>query len=275
MRGLDAYLQRIGLSGHPDVADVHRAHATSIPFENLDPQGGRAVSLEPADVEAKLVTARRGGYCFEQNLLLAEALRALGAEVDLLLARVRYGAPPDQVRPRSHLVLRVLTAGESWLADVGFGNGTLLEPLAFAPGAEALQAGWALRLTAEGRELVLQREEGGRWLDLYAFSPEPVPRVDVEVSNWFTSTHPGSPFVTGLIVAANDATGRRLTLSDWGELALVERTPEATRRTPVSREDVPHLLAEHFELRGFALDAGGRVVCADARRPEALRPVWK
>jgi N-hydroxyarylamine O-acetyltransferase len=67
----------------------HRAHLTSIPFENLDPWSGRPVSLDLVDVERKLVAERQGGYCFEQNLLLAAALEQLGYEVELLLARAR------------------------------------------------------------------------------------------------------------------------------------------------------------------------------------------
>jgi hypothetical protein len=43
---LDAYLERIGLDGRPSVAQLHRAHLTSIPFENLDPHQGLPVSLE-------------------------------------------------------------------------------------------------------------------------------------------------------------------------------------------------------------------------------------
>src|ERR1700736_6596991 len=135
MFDLDAYLGRIGLEGRPSLAELHRAHATSIPFENLDPRRGVPVSLELEDLERKLVAERRGGYCFEQNLLLKAALEALGAEVDLLLARVRVGAP-GVTRPRSHLVLRVRADGASWHADVGFGLGTLLDPLPFGPGAE-------------------------------------------------------------------------------------------------------------------------------------------
>jgi len=34
---------------------------------------GIPVSLEQADLERKLVASRRGGYCFEHNLLLASA----------------------------------------------------------------------------------------------------------------------------------------------------------------------------------------------------------
>ena len=68
------------------------AHATSVPFENLDVLLGRGVSLADDDVERKLVTDRRGGYCFEQNSLLLRALSALGFEATPLSARVRLQA---------------------------------------------------------------------------------------------------------------------------------------------------------------------------------------
>src|SRR5437764_14945061 len=142
MFDLAAYLERVGLRGRPGLAEVHRAHLAAIPFENLDPHRGVPVSLRLADLQRKLVERRRGGYCFEQNLLLKAALEALGAEVDMMLARVRLGAPPGAVRPRSHLVLRVRTEGATWHADVGFGNGTPMEPLPFGPGKTIEQAGW-------------------------------------------------------------------------------------------------------------------------------------
>jgi len=265
LRDLDAYLERIGLRGRPSPAEVHRAHATSIPFENLDPHAGRPVSLELSDLERKLVAQRRGGYCFEQNLLLKSALEALGARVEPMLARVRSGAPAGTVRPRTHLVLRVHAQGASWLADVGFGAGTLLEPLPFAAGGAHEQSGWHFRLVEEGRELVLQRREGGGWADLYAFLPEPVPHVDIETSNWFTAGHPRSPFVTGLMISTQARDGTRTSLSDWDALALTERTPAGATVTAVSRGQIPSLLAERFGLRGFALDEGGRVVRAIGR----------
>src|SRR5579859_8160323 len=141
MLDLEAYLERIGLSGpprnstaQPSLTEVHRAHVCAIPFENLDPRRGVPVSLELADLERKLVHARRGGYCFEQNLLLKAGLEALGAQVELVLARVRYGRPPGRTSPRTHLVLRVRAGSRDWHADAGFGNGTLLEPIPFGPG---------------------------------------------------------------------------------------------------------------------------------------------
>jgi N-hydroxyarylamine O-acetyltransferase len=257
MLDLAAYLDRIGLSGRPALANVHRAHATAIPFENLDPLRGVAVSLAPEDLERKIVDERRGGYCFEQNLLLKAALEALGAEVEPLLARVRIGSASDAVRPRSHLVLRVRERGMTWHADVGFGRGGLLEPIPFGPRGPYEQSGWRFRVVQDGPELVLQSAAEGRWVDLYGLNPEPVPFVDLETSNWFTCTYPRSPFVTGLIVGVNRSDGTRVALVGWEEINLIEQSPERTATRTVSRQAVPDLLASSFGLPGFAISRDG------------------
>ena len=259
MLDLEAYLERIGLSGRPSIAQVHRAHLSSIPFENLDPHQGLPVSLEMGDLERKLVTERRGGYCFEQNLLLKAALEALGAEVDMFLARMRLSARPRILRARSHLVLRVSENGASWHADVGFPRG-ILEPIPFGPGSTQEQSGWSFRVVEDGSELVLQKLAGDEWVDLYGFVPQPVPLIDVETSNWWTSTHPRSPFVTGLIVGVRGDDGTGALLCDWSELSLSELTPAGTSVTPLERGAVPELLATRFSLPGFSLGADGRLV---------------
>jgi len=217
------------------------------------------ISLAVADSERKLVAERRGGYCFEQNLLLKVALEALGAEVDTFLARVRFGAPPGVMRPRTHLVLRVSAEGSEWHADVGFGRGSLLEPLPFGPGAELEQAGWRFRVIEDGPELVLQTANEQEWVDVYSFLPYPVPLADIETGNWFTSTHPRSPFVTGLIVSIQADDGSRTLLSDWDGLSLTEQTPSAVTTTLVERGDVPELLASRFGLQGFVMGGDGRL----------------
>jgi len=255
----DAYAQRIGVDGRPGLSEIHRAHIVAIPFENLDPHRGVPVSLDPDALHRKLIDERRGGYCFEHNLLLKSALEALGAEVDLMLARVRVGAPPGTIRPRTHLVLRVRAEGREWHADVGFGSGTLLEPIPFGPGEVHEQSGWKFRVVPEGEELVLQTAGGSGWTDLYGFVPEPVPRIDVETSNWFTSTHPRSPFVTGLIVTRHRRDGTRLSLSNWNELAFVTQTPTGSSTSPVELESVPGLLESEFGLPGFSLSGDGRI----------------
>jgi len=250
MLDLDAYLARIGLRGRPDLAQLHRAHAMAIPFENLDPRRGIPVSLELDDLERKLVSHGRGGYCFEQNLLLKAALEALGVAAEMFLARVRVGSPHGRARPRTHLLLGVEADGARWHADVGFGHGTLLEPIPFGPGGEHEQSGWRHRVVEDGPELVLQSAgQSGEWVDLYGFVPDPVPLIDVVTSNWYTSTYPRSPFVTGLVVSAQRPDGTRESLSDWnGGLALTEETPAAVTVVEIDPDAVPELIATRFGL---------------------------
>ena len=81
--------------------------------------------VHPGDVVGrfeKIVTRRRGGYCFEVNGAFAALLRSLGYRVSLLSARV-HG--PSGFGPLSHLALRV-DLDEPWLVDVGFGRNSEL-----------------------------------------------------------------------------------------------------------------------------------------------------
>ena len=94
---LQAYLVRIGYSGdlrptYGTLEGLHLAHATPIPFENLDIFLKRPIRLDLGSLLVKLVQGGRGGYCFEQNLLMLAVLQELGFSVTALAARVRYRA---------------------------------------------------------------------------------------------------------------------------------------------------------------------------------------
>ena len=134
---LGAYFTRIGFNGAraPTLATLralHLAHAQSIAFENLNPLLGWRVALDLASLEEKLVRSRRGGYCYEQNALLAAALRELGFSVTGLAARVLWNVAEDAIRMRSHMLLKVDIDGEPHIADVGFGGLSLTGPLRLA-----------------------------------------------------------------------------------------------------------------------------------------------
>ena len=251
---LDAYLARIGYAGERrpslDVLQaVHEAHATRIPFENLDLMLGRPIRVDLPAIEAKLVRARRGGYCFEHNLLLAAALSALGFGVTLLLARVRVD-PPRAVA-RTHLVLRVRPAdAHDVLADVGFGADGLLRPVPLDPTGTVTVGHWSWRIEREGDIRVMRSARAGRWRDLYAFSLEPQLPVDVEVANHYVSTHPESRFLHTL-TAQRMAPDARWTLRNR-EL-VVDRGDSLETRTLSSREEVLRALADDF---GLPIDAG-------------------
>lgn len=252
LRDLDAYLARIGLHGRPDWMAVHRAHASSIPFENLDPATGTPVSLDPDHVENKLVARRRGGYCFEHNLVFKAALEALGfGAVTPMLARVRAGAGGSGPRPCSHLLLRVTgDDGTWWHADVGFGGDTLLDPIPFGPGPAVEQSGWRYQVVEDGPELVLQMWRDDDWIDLYGFVPEPAELIDIDVANWYTSTNPRSPFVAGIFVAKQFPGMRRTLMArrDMPEAHLTERTPDTVSDQSLPTTDIAGILAAQFGL---------------------------
>lgn len=126
-----AYCARVDVSGPlpPTAATLrrlHHAHMLAVPFENLDIHWGRPIVLEEARLFEKLVTRRRGGFCYEHNGLFAVVLCELGFTVDLLEARVGENPWEDSL-PWDHMTLLV-TLEERWLADVGFGDG-FREPL--------------------------------------------------------------------------------------------------------------------------------------------------
>jgi N-hydroxyarylamine O-acetyltransferase len=264
MLDFDAYLRRIGMDpgGKPAWQAVHRAHVTAIPFENLDSHRGIPVSLEQADLERKLVAGRRGGYCFEHNLLLASALEHMGLKAEPMLARVSVGGAPPETRPAGHLVLRVTDQdGRQWHADAGFGLGTLLDPIPFGPAGVHEQSGWSFQVVEDGEELALRTLGPDGWTDVYSFAPRPAFRIDIEVSNWWTCTNPASPFASALIVSVSHDDGRREALFDFsGPLLTMNSSPDGTETTQAQREAIPSLLAQRFGLPGFGLGPDGRVI---------------
>lgn len=262
---LEEYLNRVGHAGAVEatldtLTSLHRAHLYAIPFENLDIQMGGGVALDAETLQAKLVRRRRGGYCFEHNTLFSLALQSIGFVVQTREARVRQNAA-GAVRPRTHMVLQVRVEGRDWLADVGFGGDGLLEPIAL-DGGSAVQAGVPYRVTPEHSLRVLQRYFAGAWEDLYAVLPDPVYPIDLEAGNWFTSTHPHSPFVLNL-TAQRMIGGTRHILRNL-TYSTARGTEVHTRE--IARAELNPLLREIFgidvgdDVRFRALDGAAQTV---------------
>ncbi|WP_316153844.1 arylamine N-acetyltransferase [Cupriavidus sp. BIC8F] len=273
---LDAWLARLGIAAPPsptlEALDiVLDAHLASIPFENIDPLLRRPVRIELDAVFDKLVTRRRGGYCFELNTLLAAGLGALGYAVTPLAARVRWGVPDDVPTATSHMLLRVEVAHRSYLADVGFGGPT---PYRAMPLSEPADDSFPYRLAPSQPEAAttafhsydLEARGGAGWIKVYRFDLTPQPWIDFVPRNWYVSTHPDSVFLQRLMAARTDG-GTRVTLAD-GDLA--ERAADGTvRRTRLaSPEAVVQALSDRF---GVLLDDDLRRGLADAL-PALLAP---
>lgn len=258
---LTAYLDRIFYAGprRPDLTTLRgvvAAHATSIPFENIDPLLGRGVRLDAAALWGKLVNGRRGGYCFEHNTLLQHALRALGFRVEGFSARVLWGRPEGDPTSRDHMLLRVALPEGEFLADVGFGGLTLTAPLRLELGTEQHTPHEPHRLIDSDGEIELQARLDGRWVSLYRFLPLPQLPVDYEQANWFTATYPESLFTNHLLLARPEP-DRRYALFDR-EFTVRYRDGRAERRNLADAADLAEVLTGCFRIAPAAAerDAG-------------------
>lgn len=227
---LGAYLDRLGYRGpvEPTVqvlTALHRSHLCRIAYEDLDIHLGRPLTLDADAAFDKLVRQRRGGWCFEMNGLLCEALRAVGFDAHLGTGSV--------FRPGDHALVIVGLPGGDWLADVGFGNG-LFDPIPLREGLHQ----------QHGRHYRLRRESNGEWTFVndpvfgpgFRFAPNPTCLRDFAAVNEWLQTSPESGFVRTVVCHRFDEEGRAFTLRD-----AVLRT--VTLR---DRDDTILRSAEHF-----------------------------
>jgi N-hydroxyarylamine O-acetyltransferase len=251
---LDAYFARIGYQGSraptlETLRGLHFAHATSIPFENLDVLSGKVPSLDVAAVQQKHVGAQRGGYCFELNALFSAVLKALGFRVTDLIGRVRWKAPLDAVTARSHRLIRVALPEGVFLADIAFGGLTMTGPLRLETGIEQQTPHEVYRLLPHGEDgaaFELQAKLGPDWASIYSFTLDPQAPVDYEVSNWYTATHPASIFVQHLIVA-RPAADRRHALLNTG-LTIRHKDGRVETRALESVDEIAAALHDYFGI---------------------------
>jgi len=238
------------------------AHVQSIAFENVDPFLGRDVHLDAGSLERKLVHAGRGGYCFEHNLLLEHALRALGYRTTGLAARVLYMQADDALTPRTHMLLRVDLEGETLLVDVGFGGLTLTGVLRLRPGLVQSTPHEPFRLLRDGETYRMQADTGDGWRTLYRFDLQPQLLADYVVTSWYLSNHPESRFVTGLIASRAGVASRH----------ALRGTELTEHRLDGHRERLA--LGDAAELRVALEQTFGLTLPSDPEVDEALRRLF-
>ncbi|MET1756339.1 arylamine N-acetyltransferase [Novosphingobium sp. RD2P27] len=262
-----SYLARIGLDALPPATRegltiAQAAHRAAIGFENLDIQLGRGIAVDARSVFDKLVTRKRGGYCFEQNRLFSDALAQIGIANRPLLARVRLAVPPGVVPPRTHVCLLATINGEHWLADAGFG-GSNIPPLPLIDGAEAttpdgarhrllcvgppgaLAGEW--RLERAGPALATDGRAASSldWQPQYTFDLCEVAPDDLDQANHWTATRPGTRFTT-LHVVSIPITDGFAAMSD--RQLTIYRAANVEKRTIDNARDYANTVRELFRI---------------------------
>jgi len=248
---LDSYLRRIGYAGARDATletlrSLQTLHPFAIPFENLDTLAGVPVELDVRSLERKLLHARRGGYCFEQNLLFKHALGALGFDAAALSARVAWERPADEVRARTHMVLLVTLDGRRYVCDVGFGGLTPTAPLELVPDVEQPTPHETFRVVRAAADFAVEARVRGDWKRLYRFDLQEQLQIDIELLNHYVMSHAESP-MRGRLLAARVAADRRFGLGN-GVLSVHRAQGASEQRRIDSVDELKSVLAATFGI---------------------------
>ncbi|WET42697.1 N-hydroxyarylamine O-acetyltransferase [Citrobacter enshiensis] len=216
---LHAYFSRLGWSATAAVnidtlRALHLHHNSAIVFENLDVLLPREIQLDDQSLEEKLIAARRGGYCFEQNGVFERVLREIGFTVRSLLGRVVL-ANPASMPPRTHRLLLVELQGEQWIADVGFGGQTLTAPIRLQADLEQQTPHGEYRLVQEGEEWILQFRHHDHWQSMYRFDLGIQHQSDYVMGNFWSAHWPQSHFRHHLLMCRHLPDGGKLTLTNF------------------------------------------------------------
>jgi N-hydroxyarylamine O-acetyltransferase len=242
---LTDYLTRIGCRGDlAPTADtlraLHRAHLLAIPYENLDIHLSRPLVLDPERVFAKLVTGRRGGWCYEMNGLFAWALEQLGFQVRLLAGAVGRERAGNRAEG-NHLVLLV-ELERPYLADVGFGDG-LLEPIPLVAGTHR-QGFLEFGLARSGERWVFGNHPHGA-APSFDFTLEPRRLSDFAAKCHELQTSPASGFVQKTVCQRFFA-DRIVTLR--GAVLRTVSAAGASERIVADAGEYDAILRGHFDL---------------------------
>ncbi|MGH9905819.1 MAG: arylamine N-acetyltransferase family protein [Pyrinomonadaceae bacterium] len=247
---IEAYLKRINYHGSraasaETLRDLQVAHLRSVPFENLSIHAGQPIVLDDNTLFEKIVTLRRGGFCYELNGLFAALLRALGFDVLMLSAGV--AGPEGEWGPDFDHMALLVTLDERWLADVGFGD-SFLEPLLLEEEREQVQGALTYKIVDDGSHLVLmRRQSAGDWEHQYRFTLQPYDYADYADMCLYHQTSSESHFTRKRVCTLATPEGR-ITLSDLRLISSVDGGGRQERAL-ASEDEFNTLLRQHFGIQ--------------------------
>ena len=243
-----AYLKRIDYEGPLEptaetLRQLHLAHLLAVPFENLSIHAPEPIVLDDDALFEKIVSRRRGGFCYELNGLFAALLRALGFKVAMLSAQVADDEGGFS-RDFDHMTL-MISGEERWLADVGFGD-SFVEPLSLDTREAQVQRDRAFRIVADGEWLILERADGGAdWKPQYRFTLQPFEYADYAEMCEYHQTSPESHFTRSRICSRLTPEGR-ISLT---EKLFITTEGDQRREQPVATPDeYAETLSQFFSI---------------------------
>jgi N-hydroxyarylamine O-acetyltransferase len=191
------------------MKELQNAHLATFPFSNLGVLLRENLSLESQALFDRVITNKRGGYCFEQNKIFFEVLKYYGFQCDIVLAKVLHNRDIDV--PRTHRITNVTLDDSNYIVDVGFGPLCPREPLLLDLSTPQDQGDAVYRIIQPDQmRYLLQVKEVDGWFTLYSFDNGIYTEADCLCGHHYSSTHPEATFVNNLVVSIKSYDNVRL-----------------------------------------------------------------
>ncbi|QGK74677.1 arylamine N-acetyltransferase [Flavobacterium sp. SLB02] len=246
---LQKFLKRINFQGEiklnlDGIKKLMQSQIFSVPFENIDVQAGKVISLIGDDIVTQIVDKNRGGYCYQINGIFSLMLQEIG--VPHYYIAVRPLVNPGQ-NARTHLAIIATIENEEYLIDLGFGGNSIREPLKLSEIGTEIQQGYDTftLVKTEEDEYLLQILIEKEWSNLYSFDVTPQRWIDFKPANHYNYSHPDSTFTQKLIVVLQNPLGKKILLKN----AIKSVTNGVTEIIPFEDNQLNTTLETEFNLK--------------------------
>lgn len=249
---VDAYLERINETRKEPslkyLRNLHRSHLLHIPFENLDIHYRNKIILDYSRIFDKVITQKRGGFCYELNGLYYHLLSNLGFDSYLISARVKSQETGDFGKDFDHMLIVVRLDQKEWLVDVGFGDG-IMYPKELKTGVVQMDYTnyWKIHKDVDGELYLQSSDDSNHFETKMKFTLDEKQIIQFMEMCEFHQSSPQSPFTQKKLITRLTPEGR-VTLTDR---SLKIRSLGNTEETPLMNEDEFLSKLEQFFGIGF------------------------
>lgn len=247
---VSSYLEKLGLYKElPSLnylRQLHKNHQLVIPFETLDIHFRRTITPDIRKIFDKIIPTKRGGFCYELNLLFYHLLIHLGYECQLISAQVFNKTDQEYGPEYDHMAILVKMQEDIYLCDVGFGDGFIFpKKLDLQSLQMDFNRYFKLFKDPDDNYFIKRTSDTQNFEALYQFKiqmREPIEFLDMIN---FKQSSPESPFVGKKIITILTTEGR-ITLSD-SKLRIQERG-EDIQIAVLNDDDFFTKMEEHFDI---------------------------
>lgn len=217
----------------------------TVPFENIDVQNQKPISVDIAQIYDKIINHKRGGFCYEMNTLFYSYLLKKGFDTHPISATI-HTPNGGRSRQRSHMSL-IVYLDKPYVADVGFGDVPLRAmPLDFEDNVEVINDinGSYRAILIGNDEFLVQKLSDNDWCTSYEASLAPRNLMEFKESLAFNQHNEKSIFVQKIMITIPKTYGRVTMTED--ELTITQQGIKS--KTPVTKDNYRKFLSDYFGL---------------------------